>query len=92
MLPLPGRDKIHLTTPRRKRSGVLAAHPEQNQLGDVPEIEPDAVTIGAAIFPDFMPNDVRLVSKGSYMLSSYGTTPIRINGTAGTPRPSRIKL
>jgi hypothetical protein len=79
------RDKIHLTTPRRKRSGVLAAHPEQNQLGDVPEIEPDAATIGAAIFPDFMPNDVRLVSKGSYMPSSYGTTPIRINGRPGRP-------
>src|SRR5580704_11712367 len=63
MLPLPGRDKIHLTTPRRKRSGVLAPHPEYNQLCDVPEIETDAATIGAAIFPDFMPDDVRLVSK-----------------------------
>jgi hypothetical protein len=35
---------------------------------------------------------VIVAKPGNLRCSDQGTTPIKINGTAGTPRPSRTKL
>src|SRR5580704_18820100 len=61
MLALARFDHIDLTTTRLTGAGILAAHPKENDLGHISEIEPDSSPIRAAILTDFVPNDVRFV-------------------------------
>src|SRR4051794_19271735 len=63
MLALARRQQIHLPPSRRQRPGILAADPEQDQFGDVAEVEADAAAVGAAVFPYLVPDDVGLVGK-----------------------------
>ena len=63
MLALAGRQQIDLPSSRRQSAGVLAAHAEQDQFGDVAKIEPDTATVRAAVLADFVPNDVGFVSE-----------------------------
>src|SRR5439155_16168369 len=63
MFALTRRQQIHLATPRRKRTRVLAAHTEQNQLCNVAEIEPDPAPVRAAILAHLVPDNIGLVDE-----------------------------
>ena len=63
MLALARREQINLPPPRRERARILAAHAEQNQLGDIAKIEADAATIRAAILAHLMPDDIGFVGE-----------------------------
>src|SRR4029453_3789135 len=63
MLALASCKKVYLATPRRKRTRILAAHAEQNQLGNVAEIEPDPASVRAAILAHLVPDNVGLVGE-----------------------------
>src|SRR5512144_2292310 len=58
---LTGGEIIHLPPPGRQRTRVLAADAEKHQLSHVPEIEPDASTIGAAVLSHLVPHKIGLV-------------------------------
>ena len=74
MFPLPGRYKIYLASGRRQSTGVLTPNSEKNQLSDVPEVEPNATAIWAAVLADFVPNQVAFVveSPGPQDIQSFG--------------------
>ena len=63
MFALARRQQVHLSSSRSQRAGVLAAHTEQNQFGDIAEVEADAAAVRAAILPNFVPNDIGLDRK-----------------------------
>ena len=54
---------IDLTSSGRKCPCILSAYPEENNFRGVAEIEANATSIGAAVFSDFMPDDVAFVLK-----------------------------
>ena len=47
--------------PGAQGAGVAAAGAEQDDLGDVAEVEADAAAVGAAVLADLVPDEVRLV-------------------------------
>src|SRR3954447_14075798 len=47
VLAFARRQEVPLPASGRERAGVFAAHAEQHDLGDVPEIEADAPAVGA---------------------------------------------
>src|SRR5215475_11555270 len=49
MFALASSEKIHLSATGRKRTCVLAAHAEQDQLCNVPEIEANPASVRAAV-------------------------------------------
>ena len=49
VLALAGLDHVDLAAAGIERAGVLAAHAEQQQLGDVAEVEADAAPVRAAV-------------------------------------------
>lgn len=61
MLPLAAGDEIDLASARVERAGIFASNAKQDYFGYVPEIEADAATVRAAVFADFVPDEVRLV-------------------------------
>ena len=61
VLALALGDEVHLPPPRRQSAGIFAPSAEQNDLGNVAEIEPHAPAIGAAILSGFVPDDVGFV-------------------------------
>ncbi len=63
MLPLAGRNVVHLGPARLERPSILPSDPEQDQLRDVPEVETHPTAIGTAVLPYFVPHDVGLVLK-----------------------------
>src|SRR5262249_36593783 len=65
VLALAGGDEVDLTPARRKgpRGRPSAAHPEQDQLGDIAEVEADAAPVAAAVLADFVPDEIGLVAE-----------------------------
>lgn len=61
MFALAGLDHVDLTSAGIERTGVLAAHAEQDDLGDIPEIEADAASVRPAVLPHLVPDQVGLV-------------------------------
>lgn len=61
MFALLRRDDVLLRPPRLQRSCVFATHTEQQNFSHIPEVETHPAAIRAAIFPDFVPNDVTSV-------------------------------
>src|SRR4030088_3747141 len=67
MLALARRQQVHLPPPRRQRARVLAAYAEQDELGDVAEIEADAAPVRAAVLAHLVPDDVGLVGEARFL-------------------------
>lgn len=63
VFPLHRLDDVDLPSTRFERSSVFPSGSKENQLGGVSEIETDPPSIGSPILPNFVPNDVRLVSE-----------------------------
>src|SRR5690242_1786756 len=63
VLPLAGLDHVDLPPGRAQRPGVLAAHPEQDELGDVAEVEADPAAVRAAVQPALGPDEVADVAE-----------------------------
>jgi hypothetical protein len=63
MLALARGQQIDLSPSRREGAGVLAADAEQDQFGDVAEVEADAAAVRAAVLADLVPDDVGLVGE-----------------------------
>src|SRR5262249_1943290 len=61
MFALACPDTVHLSPARCKRSRILAADAEQQQFGDIAEVETDATSIRAAVLAKLVPYDVCLV-------------------------------
>ena len=58
---LAGLEHVHLAAAGGQGAGVLAADAEQQDLGDVAEVEADAAAVGAAVLAHLVPDQVRLV-------------------------------
>ena len=61
MFALACAENVHLGSSWLERAGISPACAEQQDFGDVAEIKPNASSIGAAIFADFLPDDVGFV-------------------------------
>jgi hypothetical protein len=57
---LTARNEVHLGSTGSKRASMFALYAEQNQLRHIAEIEAYPASIGPAILPDFVPNDIAL--------------------------------
>src|SRR5262245_16381649 len=63
MLALARRQEVHLPPSRRERARAPAAHPEQDELGHVPEIETHAASVRPAVLAHLVPDDVGFVDE-----------------------------
>src|SRR5581483_2510834 len=63
MLPLPGRHEIDLAASGRFRARVLPLHPEEQNLGDVPEVKAHTTAVRSTVFPDLVPDEIGLVAE-----------------------------
>src|SRR5215216_2388263 len=72
MLALTRGKVIHLTTTRCECPRVLTLDAEQDQLGDIAEVESDPSTIRAAVLSHLVPYDVGFVPKSPF--THYGKT------------------
>ncbi len=63
MLSLPRDNDVGLSASGCQRPIVFPTNAEQNDLGDVTEIEPDAAPIRATVLPHFVPDDVALIGE-----------------------------
>lgn len=77
VLALPRLDHVDLAAARRLGAGVPPAGAEQDQLGDVAEVEADAAPIRAAILADFVPDEVGFVLESP---SFHNPQPLRQKG------------
>ena len=70
MFPLSAGNQVYLAPPGIERAGVGATHPEQDDLGHVPEVEADATPVGTAVLPNLVPDEIGLVleaPRGEYV-------------------------
>ncbi len=63
MFAFAGGEEIDLAAAWGEGAGVLAAGAEQDDFGDVAEIEADASSVRAAILADFVPDEVGFVGE-----------------------------
>src|SRR5262249_49625777 len=79
MFPLARRKIIHLPPTWRQGARVLTLDAEQQQFSYVAEVETDTATIRAAILPNFVPHNVRLVPESpcTQDLQSFGQQCVR---------------
>jgi hypothetical protein len=61
MLAFARSNEIYLPPARCERASIFAFYPEEDQFGDVTEVEADSSTIRPAIFAHLMPDDVGLI-------------------------------
>jgi len=61
VLALSAGNQVHLTAAGIKSARVFPPNAEEDDLGDISEIEPDTSAIRATIFPHFVPDQVRFV-------------------------------
>ena len=62
MLPLAGGEQVHLPPAWRKRP-QMPPHAEEDQLGDVAEVEADAPPVRTAVAADLVPHEIGLVGE-----------------------------
>ena len=75
---LARRREVHLPASRRERAGILAAHAEQHDLGDVAEVEADAAPVGAAVLAHLVPDEVGFVRKPQASITSRPSRQQRV--------------
>src|SRR6185437_12084286 len=79
MLALAATKIIDLPATGRQRSRILAAHAEQDQLGNVAKVETDTAPIGASILTYLVPDEIALVLKTPCLhdMQSLGKESVR---------------
>src|SRR5208337_1449764 len=63
VFPLFALEVIDLPATGIEGPGMLAAHPKQDKLRDIAEVEADTPVIGTAIVADFVPDEIGLVGE-----------------------------
>jgi len=63
VFPLTAGQEVYLPSSGRKGSSILTANSEKYNFRDIPEVESNPATVGAAIFSDLVPNEIALVFK-----------------------------
>ena len=66
MLALPAGKQVDLSSSGIECAGIFPAHPEQQNLRDIPKVEAHAAPVGAAILPHLVPDKIRFVLESPF--------------------------